>query len=463
MSAPTHAAAPERARPPKAGPLRPYHFPTVQRRTLPNGLAVVLAEVRSFPVATLDVVLPAGGLAEDEERGGLASLVSSLLESGAGGRSAAEIAEAVDGLGLSLDSGITWDTVQTGFSALRTRLEAGCALLADLVRRPAFPGAEVERIRSQRIASLRHTRRDPSGLANEVFSRAIFVEGTPYARPMGGVAATVEGLTHEDVVAFHAERYRPAGATLVAAGDVSMDEVVALAEAHFGDWAGAPEARSEPEVRETGGGTRIVVADRPGWVQSAIRVGHGGPERTAPDYFAVQVLNSVLGGMFASRLNMNLRERLGYTYGASSSFTMRRRGGLFTMLTAVQTEVTAPSVAEMLRELAELREAEVTPQELDDAKSYLAGSFPMLLQTTDGVSGKLVTLATYGLPDDYFDTYRERIMDVSAADVLESARRRLKPDDAVVVVAGDASLVVPELEALGVGPVSVMDPDAELR
>jgi zinc protease len=461
VSAPTHAAA-ERARPPAPGPLRPFHFPPVYRQTLSNGLEVVVAEVRSFPVATMDLVLPAGGLSEDEARGGLAALTSLLLESGAGGRSAAEIAEAVDGLGLSLESGITWDVMQSGFSGLRSRMEAGFGILCDLVLRPDFPEHEVDRLRSHRLAALKHTRADPNGVANEVLARTIYAPGTPYARPMSGLESTVSGLTREDVAAFHAARYRPAGSTLVVAGDVSADEVVELAERCLGGWTGAPESGPAPEVREQTGGRRIVVADRPGSVQSAIRVGHAGPERTTPDYFAIQVMNAVLGQMFASRLNMNLRERLGYTYGASSAFTMRRRNGLFVMQTAVQTETTAHSVSEMLGEMRRIREAEVTPQELDDARSYLAGSFPLQLQTTDGVSGKLVALVTYDLPDGYFDSYRENVMGITAADVLEAARRRLHPDNAAIVVAGDAARIVPELEALGEGPVTVLDPDTDL-
>jgi zinc protease len=194
-------------------------------------------------------------------------------------------------------------------------------------------------------------------------------------------------------------------------------------------------------------------------VQSELRVGHIGMERTAPDYFAVTVMNAILGGTFSSRLNLNLRERLGYTYGASTVFAMRRQPGPFSMSTAVQTEVTAHAVSEMLRDLRGMQEADVTPAELDDARNYLAGIFPLALQTTDGVSGKLSTIATYGLPDDYYQHYRERLLAVTAADVLEAARARLWPDRAAVVIGGDAEKIRGELEALDVGPVVVLDPD----
>ena len=455
MSAPTL----DRTRIPAPGPLRPYRFPRVDRRTLSNGLSVLVAEQRNFPLATFDLVLPAaGGAADTDDRAGLAALVAALLESGAGERDAAELAEAVDDLGLSLDAGLTWDTTQVGFTALRSRAAEGFGLLADLARRPTFPEDEVERLRVERVASVTQRRGTPSSLAEEVASRYVFAPGVDYARPLGGLARTVEGLHREQVLAFHAAHYRPESAALVAAGDISIDEAVELAERWLGDWTGAPPRLDEPEVRPGVERTTIVIAHRPGAVQSEIRVAHVGVERAAPDFFAVSVLNSILGGLFSSRLNLNLRERLGYTYGASSSFGSRRRPGVFAMTTAVQTEVTAHSVSEMLREMRDIREAPVSDAELADARNYLAGVFPLGVQTTDGIAGKLATVFTYGLPDDYYDHYREGIRAVTADEVLEAARRRLWPDRAAVVVAGDADVIRGPLEELGVGPVEVVDP-----
>ena len=456
---PSPAEVLDRTRVPAPGALRPFHFPEVHRRTLANGVAVLCAEVRTFPIVTADVVMFAGGLAEPNERAGVAALTSALLESGAAGRSAAEIAEAIDALGLELDSGVSWETTQSGFTCLRSRLEAGCAILADLVRRPTFPAEEVERLRDERLALIRQRRATPSSLADEVVSRYIFAAGTPFARPLGGLAETVAPLGRDDLAAFHAERYRAAGSALVFAGDLSIDEAVALAERFFGDWEGEarPEDRSPipPRLEET----RILIAHRAGSVQSEVRVGHVGIERTAPDFAAVSVMNSVLGGVFSSRLNMNLRERLGYTYGVSSSFATRRLPGTFSVSTAVQTEVTAHAVSEILRDIREMREAPVTAEELADSKNFLAGVFPLGLQTMDGVAGKLATIVTYGLPDDYYQGYRDALLSVTAEEVLEAARRRLWPERSVVVVAGDADVVRGPLEELGIGPVEVIDPD----
>lgn len=448
----------DRSRPPAPGPLRPFHFPGVRRRTLDNGLQVIVAENHAFPVATLDLVLPSGGLAEPEERGGLASLTAGLLESGAGGRDATQIAEAVDELGLALETGISWDSTLAGFTALTSRLEGGMRILADLVIHPTFPQHEVERIRDERLTAVAQRRADPSTLADELNTHFSFPAGHPFGRRLGGPASTLPTLTRAELTDFHASHYLPAGGWLCAAGDVTLDGVSALAERYLAGWTGAPPPPREPRTEPRFAETTIILADRPGSVQSEVRVGHVGIPRTADDYFAVTVMNAILGGVFASRLNLNLRERLGYTYGVTSAFGMRKLPGTFTVSAAIQSEGTAHSVSEMLRDMRRMQEELVPDAELADAASYLAGTFPLALQTTDGLAGKLSSLAVYGLPDDYYDSYRDRLMSVTAQEVREAARRRLMPDRAAVVVVGDAKELRGGLEALGIGPVQVIDP-----
>ena len=452
----------DRSVPPGPGPLRPFHFPEIHRRSLPNGLEVVVAEKHDFPVATLDLVLPSGGLTEPPERAGTASLATGLLESGAGGRGAAEIADAVDALGIALETGNSWDTTLAGFTGLNSRMEAGLEILADLVMRPTFPQREVERIRDERLAALVQRRADPSSLADELMTRFCFPEGHPFGRRLAGTQQALGMLTRADVETFHAQHFVPQGAWLCAAGDVTVDQVAELAERWLGGWQGAPPVGRAPETRNRFDETTIILADRPGSVQAEVRVGHVGIERTAEDYFAVTVMNAVLGGVFASRLNFNLRERLGYTYGASSSFGMRKLPGTFTASSAIQSESTAHAVSEILRDMRVMQDELVPQAELTDAASYLAGIFPLALQTTDGISGKLSTLVVYGLPDDYYDHYRDRLLAVTPDEVREAARRRLMPDRAAIVIVGDASELRGPLEALDIGPVQVVDGPALL-
>jgi zinc protease len=368
------------------------------------------------------------------------------------------IAERVDSLGLSLDTGVSWDTAHAGFTSLRSRLEPGFELLAELVRAPTFAAAEVERLRDERSGQIQQRRGTPSAAADELAQRWTYAPGTPQARPLGGLLRTVGEIDRGVVQAFHAERYRPRGSVLVAAGDASAAEIAALAERWLADWEGDAPAPGAGPVAPRLDATTLVLLDRPGAVQSELRVQHLGIPRAHGDFFAVTVMNAILGGTFTSRLNLNLRERLGYTYGASSAFPTRRESGAFSMSTAVQTEVTAAAVREMLGEMQRMREAPVTAEELDDARNYLAGVFPLALQTTDGVAARLSTLATFGLPDDYYHHYRDRLLAVTADEVRAVAERHLWPERAAVVVAGDAASVLPGLEGLGIGPVVRADP-----
>lgn len=449
----------DRSVPPAPGGLRPFHFPPVERRTLSNGARAVFAPIRAFPVVTLSVVLDAGGLRDPMSRLGLASLTAELLESGTQARTAARVAEEIEALGVQLDSGAGWDTSHAGITALSSRLHPATEILSDLVRGASFPGDEVERLRTERLAEILQRRADPRALAVEAAARFLYAPGSRASRPLGGTAATVERLTRQDVEEFHAQHFTPQGTSFVMVGDVDPEAGLALLESAFGQWAGGAPPAAGVEVAPRSEAVQLVIVDRPGAVQSEIRVGHLGPTRSTPDYFPLVVMNAILGGMFTSRLNLNLRERHGYTYGASSGFAMRRRTGSFQVSAAVQTEVTAAAITEMLTELRRIRESAVSEAELDSARNYFAGVFPLRLQTTDGIAGRLLELLVYELPDDYFDTYRDHILAVTAGEVLQAAERYVHPERVAVVVVGDAAALRPSLEALGLGEVRVVAAD----
>lgn len=454
------AAALDRSAPPQPGPLRPSGFPRVERRTLSNGIRLLVAEIRDFPVVTLNLIMEAGATRDEPGREGLASITSVLLESGAGERDAARLADDIETLGVSLDTGAGWDTAQAGLTALRSRLEPATEILADVVLRPTFPQDEVERIRAERLAEILQRRTDPRGLATEASGRFVFAPESRFSRPLGGSGAAVEGITRQDVQDFHGRFLGPLGASLVIVGDIGADAAVDLLEARFGGWAGGSPLAEPPQVAPRSEAPQVVIVDRPGAVQSEIRVGHLGLARSPDEFFPVVVMNAILGGMFSSRLNLNLRERNGYTYGASSGFAMRRQPGSFMVSAAVQTDVTAPAVAEIMKELHAIREAPVSDEELRSARNYFAGIFPLRLQTTDGIAGRLAELLVYDLPADYFDTYRARILEVSAEDVHQAALRRIHPERATTIVVGDAAALRPALEALDIGDVTVVDPEA---
>jgi zinc protease len=447
----------DRSRVPPPGPLRPSHFPAIEQSVLDNGVRVLLARTPELPVVTVSTLLEAGGVHEPEGRGGLASLTAALLESGAGGRSGPAIAEEMETLGVQLSVGASWDLAHLDLTGVRSHIPAAVEILGDLARAPTFPEAEVERLRAEQLAAILQRRAEPRGLANEMAGRFIFSDRAPFSRPLGGTTSSVGALTRADVRDFHARRFNAAGATLLFAGDLRLEEAVEMAGSRFGEWAPTPlepvEAVVEPRFHER----RIVIVDRPGSVQSEIRLGHVAVARATPDYFQLLVLNTILGGAFSSRLNMNLREKHGFTYGVSSAFLMRRVPGPFVISTAVQTEVTAAALREIVTEVEQIREAPVRPAELDDARNYIAGTFPLGLQTTAGVASRLAEIAVYDLSLDYFDDYRERILAVDAEQVLRAARERLLPERAATIIVGDAAAIRAPLEELALGPVEVVD------
>jgi zinc protease len=340
---------------------------------------------------------------------------------------------------------------------LTEHLERAMELFGEMLRMPAFPEREVERLKAERLAELLRIRAEPGALADEMFGRFVYHTASRYSRPAGGLTREVEAITRDDVLRFYRARYQPAGITLVVAGDVTPDRIEQLARANFGDWLGSPpdvRATSDTAARQTRAVHVVSKLDAP---QSELRVGHPGVPRNVPDYFSIVVMNAVLGGLFSSRINLNLRERHGYTYGAFSAFDWRRGAGPFVVDTAVKTAATDAAVREILTEVDRMCVEEIRPEELSLATSYLDGVFPIRYETTDAIAAALANLVIYGLPDDYFDRYREHVRGVTAAEVLAAARAHLHPDRMQVVVVGDPSDVRTPLEALALGGVSVYD------
>jgi predicted Zn-dependent peptidase len=329
-------------------------------------------------------------------------------------------------------------------------------LLAEAVRSPSLDDDILDRVRDERLDELTVNLSQPGPRAAAAFLNAVFDPSSRYCRSDGGDVGTVAAIGPAQVRDFHAARFAPGAATLVVVGDLDGTDLDALGRAVFDGWNGTAPARAETPVTTNGGGRRVVLVDRPGSVQSMLYVGHDAPARSTPDYVPMTTMALALGGMFNSRLNMRLREDKGYTYGAFGGFDCRRHGGTFVSRAAVQSEVTVPALTELAKELGLMHDKGVTEPELDKARSYRAGIFPVNFAGPGAVAAGIGDLVVHGHPDDHFDRLRAEIQGVTVAAVNEAATKRLRPAEAVAVVVGDAAAVGADLEAAGLGPVEVI-------
>ena len=449
----TIAQAPRR---PTPGPTRDYRFPAFERLTLDNGLSVVVAPVAKLPVVTVTAVIDAGAAADPAGRAGVAQLTAHVLAEGTERSHGAELAERFERLGTALDTSADWDSSTARITVTPERLPEALALLAEVILTPSFSDREVDRLKQERLTELLQQQAEPRGLADDMFGRFAYAANSRYALPDGGAEATVNTLDRNSVLAFYRARYAPASTTVVIVGDVTRESARALVADAFGAWSGLivprPVVSDEPATR-----TRTVhIVGKEDAPQSELRVGHVGVPRLHRDFFPIVVMNAILGGLFSSRINLNLREEHAYTYGAFSSFDWRRQAGPFTVATAVRSDVTDAAVREILLEIERMQAAEVSDAELTLATSYLDGVFPIRFESTNAIANALSSLVSYGLPDDYFDRYRENIRAVTAGDVLRAAREYLHLDQLQIVTVGDPGVVRAPLEALGVG-VQVYD------
>jgi zinc protease len=442
---------------PTPGTPRPYEFPPFERHALSNGLMVLAVDLPGRPLASASLVLRRGAADEPASVGGATVLAARALPEGTERYDAIELVEASERLGASLHAEAGWDAVSAGVDVPVARLAPALELLAEMVSRPVFPEAEVERLRDERLNDILQARADPRRRADEVFTATIYRPTSPYSRPSGGLRETVERLGRDAVRAAYWRVLDPSRAALILAGDLTGVDVPGLAERLLGGIrAGTGAAAGRPIPVDTPIDRRLVkVVHRPGAVQTEIRIGHRGLPRRIPDFHAVSVMSAILGGLFASRLNMKLREEKGYTYGASAGFDMRRAPGPFAARAAVNTAVTVPAVVDALAELRRMRDERVAADELQAARDFLIGVFPLRFETPGPIVGALSGLFVHELPDDELARYRAAIEAVSRADVDAAAQRHLDLDRIAIVLVGDAEAIERDLDAAGLGPVIV--------
>lgn len=445
----------DRTMPPAAGALRAFDFPPSTRSRLGCGAELEVVRLPRLPLVTAILVLRAGEDRLAAERAGLSVLAGDALEGGTRDLEGHAFADALESIGADLDVSTGWDATTVSLSCLADRLPRALELLTSLVREPAFPEAEVERTRSGQLARIHQRDMTPGGLAGLHTSRTLYAAREPYARSALGDATTVGEIGRDAVAGFAEAYFRPAGAALVVAGDVDPGEVSELAERVFAGWTGGDGIPTPPSGAAAQSARRAIVVDRAGAVQSEIRVGHVGAPRSIDDLDALTVGNAVLGGTFGSRLNLNLREKNGFTYGVRARWGFRRGPGPFVVGTAVDTDVTADAVREIVGEIERIHADGPTEEEVERARDYLAGVFPLRLESTAQVASRVAEAHVHELPADHWSGWRDRIRGVTAESAHAALRRHLRPEALQCIVVGEADAVAPLLGDLELGPVVV--------
>lgn len=419
--------------------------PLAERKALDNGLTLLIASRHELPIVTIKVTIQAGPLWEPEDRAGLAYLTASLLTRGTATRTAAQIDEAVDFIGASLSSGAERDSSDVDLTLLKKDLPRGLELLADVLLHPAFGEGEIARKVRELRAALRKRQEDPGAVAGEAFNELVF-DGHPYGRPLEGTDASLAAITRDDIARFYRDHYTPERAFVTVVGDIDRGEITEQLRALLGSWPkgkGAVQMAAEPRPLQE----KIVVKkiDR-SVAQANIILGHQGIRRDNPDFYALTVMNYILGGGgFSSRLVDRIREEKGWAYDVHSYFYPGLERGTFQVGLQTKNETAGPAVEEVLREIRRIRDQGVIDQELADAKAYLTGSFPLRLDTNAKLAGLISTVEYYKLGLDYADRYPALIQAVTKEEVLRVARAYLRPDEYVlVVVANQAKVALPQ-------------------
>ena len=450
-------SGPDRSHPPAVGAPPQLKLAPLQKRMLSNGVPVWLVEQHEVPLVQLTLLLKAGGNEDPAGKFGLASMTAAMLDEGAGTRSALEIADEIEYLGASLAATSSFDASAVRLGVPVSRLSAALPVMADVALRPAFPDAELERLRQERLTDLLQARDDPASVAPMAFARLLFGASHRYGTGVIGTAATLKSFTTGDLKSFHDANFHPGNATLIVVGDVTADVIVPQLDKQFGAWraAAAPPGRTSPPNAPQPGQRQITIVDMPGAAQSQIRIGAVGVPRSTPDYFPIQVLNTILGGSFTSRLNQNLREEHGYSYGASSRFDMRLSAGPFFAGAGVQTDKTAEALREFFNELTAIRKP-VSADELTKARNYLAFGFPSQFETIGDFSAQLEQLVVHGLPDTYYADFVKNLQTVTREAMLKASETHIQPDRFLVVIAGDRKVIEAGVRALNLGMVRTM-------
>jgi predicted Zn-dependent peptidase len=448
----------DRSRLPQPGAPPDFRFPDVRQTTLDNGLNLWTVEHHAVPLISVLLLVRRGSAADPPDRHGLAAITGDLLDDGAGEFDALGFHEALGRIGAQVDTEVSADATMLALSVLRRYASRGVSLLADMVQRPRFTVQDFERVRDLRLNRLVQIRDLPQALADRAFTELLYRDH-PYGHLAIGREESIRAISVDEVRNFHATSFAPAGVTIVAAGDASHGELAALVRESFDGWNG-DGAVSPPEISyPSEPASRLAVLPRPAAPQSELRIGHVSIARLDPDYFRLLALNMVLGGQFVSRVNMNLREKRGYTYGARTSFDARRGPGPFVLQASVQADATGDAIHQAMKEIEDVRGARpVTELELDTGRAALTRGYARNFETAEQVARAAAQIAVHDLPGDYYTTFVSRVLAISPDDVTAAAERHLRPERMTTVVVGDQDRIASGLEALYLGTALELQP-----
>ena len=449
----------DRSRLPVPGPARVFRFPPIEKTVLPTGLRVWTVRHPQVPVVSFLCLIACGSSSDPIGGEGLAALTADMLDEGSGDRSAIQMHEALARLGAQFDTDIGSDGTVVSVTALSRVMDRVLDLIGDVVARPAFRESDFERVRQLRLHRLKQLRDSPAIVADRAFLKLLYGED-PYGHSPIGHEAALASLSVDDVRAFHAGFMAPAATTLIAVGDCEHDAIVRLAATAFAGWSGSSSQRARPAAAPSSP-ARLAVVPRPRAPQSELRIGHIAAARNTPDYHALALANAVLGGQFVSRINLNLREDKGFTYGARTSFEFRRRPGPFVLQVSVQTGATVQAIQESIGEIAGIRGPRpITADELSFGIAALTRGYARNFETADQISRAAMQLALYDLNDDYYAEFVPRVESVTADEVSRAMTKHIDPDRLTTLIVGDLDAFGAHLTQLGLGEPLVLAGDS---
>jgi predicted Zn-dependent peptidase len=451
----------DRTKRPVGKPAPAVQLPKFQKATLANGLEVRLVEHHELPTVAFNLVIQAGSDHDPVSQPGIASMTADVIDEGTATRTSLGLAEELELIGASVGVNSGIDGSFMSLNVLTKHLPKGLELFADVLLHPTFPQKEFDRLKKQRMTALAQQKDQPPVIANNAYSYILYGADHPYGNNAAGTEASLAAMTRDQLVTFYQTYYRPNNATLIVVGDVTMAEVLGSLEKALGPWASAPVppfAIQDPKPIEK---TKVFLVDKPGAPQSEVRIGYPALSRSTPDFFPVQIMNRLLGGQFSSRINLNLREKHGYTYGANSSFRFNKGMGPFTAQGGIVTEKTDSAMREFKNEIDMMREKGMDGKEMAFVKNGLIGNFALSFETPGQIAGALQNVVLYNLPEDYYNNYLQNIDKVTLADVNAVAKKYLNSDKMAMVVVGDLTKIRGGIEKMNFGDVIQCDADGK--